>query len=95
MPKSIAKLKEEQAKIQDEINKLQDKEAMRIGKIALDSGVLDLNISDAEWKKVFQDTADNFRKKMHQKQNQEKQTGEAQSKEKQIGKNKNKGSNKT
>ncbi|MEM9129534.1 MAG: TraC family protein [Pseudomonadota bacterium] len=62
MPKSLTKLKEEQAKLLAEIKKIEDKEALRIGKMALSSGLMDLDVSDGDLKKLFQDAGAAFRK---------------------------------
>ena len=63
MAKSLAKLKEDQAKLEAAIKDAEEKEALRIGKLALNSGLLDLNITDNDWKKIFQEAGARFRQK--------------------------------
>jgi uncharacterized protein YydD (DUF2326 family) len=63
MAKSLAKLKEDQAKLEAAIKEAEEKEALRIGRLALSSGLLELNISDGDWKKIFQEAGARFRQK--------------------------------
>lgn len=66
MAKSLAKLREDQAKLEAAIKEAEEKEALRIGRLALGTGILDLNISDSDWKKVFQEAGARFRQKTPQ-----------------------------
>ena len=63
MAKSLAKLKEEQEKLKAQIKEAEEREAHRVGRLAASEGLLDLNISDAEWRQLFKETAARFRQK--------------------------------
>lgn len=58
--KSIATLKSEMAALEAQINEAQERAATKVGKLAAAEGLLDLDISDAEWKKLFKELAARF-----------------------------------
>lgn len=67
--KTIATLKAEMAALEAQITEAEERAAIKVGKIAAAEGLLDLDISDAEWKRLFKEFAARF---------QERPGGEAQ-----------------
>lgn len=58
--KSIATLKAEMAALEEQISEAENRAAVRVGKLAAAEGLLDLDISDAEWKGFFKEIAGRF-----------------------------------
>lgn len=65
--KSIAALKAEMAALEAQISEAEDRAAIKVGKLAAAEGLLDLNISDAEWKSLFKEFAGRFQKRASDK----------------------------
>lgn len=61
--KSIATLKAEMAALEAQISEAEERAAVKIGKLAAAEGLLDLNLSDAEWRKLFKEFAGRFQKR--------------------------------
>lgn len=60
--KNIATLKAEMAALEAQIAEAEERAAIKVGKIAAAEGLLDLDITDAEWKRLFKDFAARFQK---------------------------------
>ncbi|WP_300063509.1 TraC family protein [uncultured Roseobacter sp.] len=58
--KSIAALKAEMAALEAQIPEAEERAAIKIGKLAAAEGMLDPNISEAEWKTLFKEFAGRF-----------------------------------
>ncbi|WP_299682554.1 TraC family protein [uncultured Roseobacter sp.] len=65
--KSIATLKAEMAALEAQISEAEERAAIKIGKLAAAEGLLDLSISDAEWKTLFKEFAGRFQKRASNK----------------------------
>lgn len=76
--KSIAALKAEMAALEAQISEAEERAAIKIGKLAAAEGLLDLNITDAEWKTLFKEFAGRFQNRAGDKA-QEKSSGQAPS----------------
>ncbi|WP_195822481.1 TraC family protein [Roseobacter sp. MH60115] len=76
--KSIATLKAEMAALEAQISEAEERAAIKIGKLAAAEGLIDLNISDAEWKTLFKEFAGRFQKRAGDKA-QEKPSGQTPS----------------
>jgi hypothetical protein len=61
--KTVATLKAEMAALEAQIAEAEERAAIRVGKIAAAEGLLDLDITDAEWKHLFKDFAARFQKR--------------------------------
>lgn len=62
MKKPSSKLREEIAKLQDQLRAAETKEAERIGRVALKAGLGEIEIDDAELLAAFEELAARFRK---------------------------------
>ncbi len=58
--KTLATLKAELAAMEEQVAQAEEKAALRIGKLAASEGLLDLDIGDGEWKRLFQEFAGRF-----------------------------------
>lgn len=76
--KSIATLKAEMAALEAQISEAEERAAVKVGKLAAAEGLLDLNISDSEWKTLFKEFAGRFQKRAGDKA-QERTVGQAPS----------------
>lgn len=65
--KSIATLKAEMAALEAQISEAEERAAIKVGKLAAAEGLLDLSISDAEWKTLFKEFAGRFQKRTSDK----------------------------
>ncbi|MGZ2259851.1 TraC family protein [Roseobacter sp. A03A-229] len=65
--KSITTLKAEMAALEAQISEAEERAAIKIGKLAAAEGLLDLSISDAEWKALFKEFAGRFQKRTSDK----------------------------
>lgn len=74
--KSIATLKAERAALEAQIAEAEDRAAIKVGKLAATEGLLDLDITDAEWKRIFKDVSARFQKRTSDKP-QERTSGQA------------------
>lgn len=61
MKKPSSKIREEIAKLQDQLKHAETKEAVRIGRIALKAGLGDFEIGEMELQAAFEDVAKRFR----------------------------------
>lgn len=61
MKKPSSKIREEIAKLQDQLKYAETKEAERIGRIALKAGLGDIEIDETELQAAFEDVAKRFR----------------------------------
>lgn len=62
MKKPASKIREEIAKLQEQLKAAETKEAERIGRIALKAGLGDIEIDDADLQAAFEELAGRFRK---------------------------------
>jgi hypothetical protein len=62
MKKPSSKLREEIAKLQDQLRVAETKEAERIGRVALKAGLGEIEIDDAELVAAFEELTARFRK---------------------------------
>ncbi len=60
MATNIKKLREEVTKKKLALKEAENKEAQRIGKLALNAGVLDYDITDDQWIELFKDAVIRF-----------------------------------
>lgn len=67
MKKPSSKIREEIAKLQEQLKAAETREAERIGRIALKAGVGDIEIDEAELQTAFEEVASRFRKGLGQK----------------------------
>ncbi|WP_047462319.1 conjugal transfer protein TraC [Rhizobium rhizogenes] len=67
MKKPSSKIREEIAKLQEQLKAAETREAERIGRIALKAGLGDIEIDEAELQTAFEDVAARFRKGAGQK----------------------------
>ncbi|NTA19746.1 conjugal transfer protein TraC [Agrobacterium tumefaciens] len=61
MKKPSSKIREEIARLQDQLKQAETREAERIGRIALKAGFGDIEIDEAELQAAFEDVAKRFR----------------------------------
>lgn len=61
MKKPSSKIREEIAKLQDQLRAAETREAERIGRIALRSGIGEIDIEEAELQAAFEEIAGRFR----------------------------------
>ncbi len=61
MKKPSSKIREEIARLQDQLRQAETREAERIGRIALKAGLGEIEIDDAELQAAFEDVAKRFR----------------------------------
>jgi hypothetical protein len=61
MKKPSSKIREEIARLQDQLRAAETREAERIGRIALKAGLGDIEIDEAELQAAFEDVAGRFR----------------------------------
>lgn len=61
MKKPSSKIREEIAKLQDQLRQAETREAERIGRIALKAGLGEIEIDEAELQAAFEDLAKRFR----------------------------------
>lgn len=62
MKKPVIKLRDEIAKLQDQLKQAETKEAERIGRLALRAGLGDIEIADSDLVKSFEELSARFRK---------------------------------
>lgn len=62
MAKPSARLRDEIARLQEQLKQAETKEAERIGRVALRAGLGDIEIADADLMKAFEDLTARFRK---------------------------------
>lgn len=60
MKKPSSKIREEIAKLQDQLRQAETREAERIGRIALKAGLGEIEIDEAELQAAFEDVAKRF-----------------------------------
>jgi len=63
MKKSSSKIREEIARLQDQLKAAEMREAERIGRIALKAGLGEIEIEESELQAAFEDLAGRFRRK--------------------------------
>lgn len=63
MKKQSSRIREEIARLQDQLKHAETREAERIGRIALKAGLGDIDIEETELLAVFEELAGRFRKK--------------------------------
>ncbi len=61
MKKPSSRIREEIARLQDQLKQAETREAERIGRIALKAGLGDIEIDEAELQAAFEDVAKRFR----------------------------------
>ena len=61
MKKPSSKIREEIARLQEQLRAAETREAERIGRIALKAGIGEIEIEDAELQAAFEEVADRFR----------------------------------
>ncbi|MCZ7497259.1 TraC family protein [Agrobacterium tumefaciens] len=61
MKKSASKIREDIARMQEQLKEAERREAERIGRIALKAGLADIEIEEAELQAAFEDLAKRFR----------------------------------
>ncbi|MGI2033793.1 conjugal transfer protein TraC [Rhizobium panacihumi] len=61
MKKPSAKIREEIARLQDQLRQAETREAERIGRIALKAGLGDIEVSEDDLQAAFQELAKRFR----------------------------------
>ncbi|MCW0001889.1 TraC family protein [Pararhizobium sp. YC-54] len=61
MKKPSSKIREEIARLQDQLRAAETREAERIGRIALKAGIGEIDIDEAELQTAFEDIAGRFR----------------------------------
>jgi hypothetical protein len=61
MKKPSSKIREEIAKLQDQLRQAETREAERIGRIALKAGLGEIEIDEVELQAAFEDVAKRFR----------------------------------
>lgn len=61
MKKPSSKIREEIARLQDQLKQAETREAERIGRIALRAGLGEIEIDEAELQAAFEDVAKRFR----------------------------------
>lgn len=61
MKKPSSKIREEIARLQDQLRQAETREAERIGRIALKAGLGEMEIDEAEVQAAFEDVAKRFR----------------------------------
>jgi hypothetical protein len=61
--KSPERIRQEIETLQEELRKAEEREAKRIGLLAIQEGLDKLDLSDAELRKAFKDLTSSFRKK--------------------------------
>lgn len=62
MKRPSSKIREDIARLQEQLKAAETKEAERIGRIALKAGLGEMDIDDADLQAAFEDLADRFRK---------------------------------
>ena len=62
MKKPVIKLRDEIAKLQEQLKQAETKEAARIGRLALKAGLGDIDIDDSDLVKSFEEMSARFRK---------------------------------
>ena len=62
MAKPSARLRDEIARLQDQLKQAETREAERIGRVALKAGLGDIEVADADLLKAFEELAARFRK---------------------------------
>lgn len=62
MKKPSSKIREEIARLQDQLRQAETREAERIGRVALKAGLGEIEIDETELQKAFEDLAARFRK---------------------------------
>ena len=62
MKKPVIKLRDEIAKLQDQLKQAETREAGRIGRLALRAGLGDIDIADSDLIKSFEELSARFRK---------------------------------
>lgn len=67
MKKPVIKLRDEIAKLQDQLKQAETREAGRIGRLALRAGLGDIDIADSDLIKSFEELSARFRKASNQK----------------------------
>jgi hypothetical protein len=67
MKKPSSKIREEIAKLQEQLKTAETREAERIGRVALKAGLGDIVIDEAELQTAFEEVATRFRKGLGQK----------------------------
>jgi predicted unusual protein kinase regulating ubiquinone biosynthesis (AarF/ABC1/UbiB family) len=67
MKKPSSKIREEIAKLQEQLRAAETREAERIGRIALKAGLGDIEIDEAELQTAIEEVADRFRKGLARK----------------------------
>ncbi len=60
MSSNIKKLREDYNKKKAALKAAEDKEALRIGRLALSAGALDYDISNQQWNEIFQSAVNRF-----------------------------------
>jgi hypothetical protein len=60
--KPVAKIRDEIAKLQEQLRQAEGREAERIGRIALRAGLSDIEVDDAQMLKAFEELAGRFRR---------------------------------
>ncbi|MDQ1199254.1 conjugal transfer protein TraC [Agrobacterium sp. SORGH_AS 787] len=61
MKKPSSKIREEIARLQDQLKQAETREAERIGRVALKAGLGEIEIDEAELQAAFEETAKRFR----------------------------------
>ncbi|NKM57760.1 TraC family protein [Rhizobium anhuiense] len=61
MKKPSSRIREEIARLQDQLKQAETREAERIGRIALKAGLGEIEIDEAELQAAFEETAQRFR----------------------------------
>lgn len=61
MKKQSSRIREEIARLQDQLKQAETREAERIGRIALKAGLGEIEIDEAELQAAFEETAKRFR----------------------------------
>jgi hypothetical protein len=67
MKKPSSKIREEIARLQEQLKQAETREAERIGRIALKAGLGDIEIDEAELQTAFEEVANRFRKGLGQR----------------------------
>lgn len=62
MKKPVAKIRDEIARLQEQLKQAEGREAERIGRIALRAGLGDVEIEDAQILKAFEELTSRFRR---------------------------------
>lgn len=67
MKKTSSRIREEIAKLQEQLKQAETREAERIGRIALKAGLGDIEIDEVELQSAFEELTNRFRKGASQK----------------------------